>query len=146
MFWKKTKNHAFNTEINVNTAQISGVGLPTGMTTNTSAIHIDNSSSNPSEKCKKFRFIICAKLSCCGRQAKINKSEIVHWVSDRNTMNTSVLVSDPWCTHIACDTYCWLQWYSSRLEGILSYSLLALQRVSSRTCVISRVVLAMIST
>lgn len=136
--WGK-KIHPFYIEINVSTDQISGVGFPTRMTSNTGAIHIDNSSSSLSEKCKKFRFITCAKLSWCGRQAKIGKSEVVHWVSDRNTMNTSVLVSDPWCTHTACDTYCWLWWYSSWLEEMLSYSLLALQRVSSRICVISRI-------
>lgn len=133
------KNHAFNMEINVSTDQISGVCLPTGMTSNTGAIHIDNSSSSLSEKCKKFRFISCAKLSWCGKQVKIDKSQIVHWVSDRNIMNTSVLVSDPWCTHTACDTYCWLQWYSSWLEEMLSYSLLALRRISSIICIISRI-------
>lgn len=80
-----------------------------------------------------------AKLSWCGKQAKIGKSEIVHWVSDRNVMNTSVLVSDPWCTHTVFGTYCWLHWYSSCLEEMLSYSLLALQRISSRICIISRI-------
>lgn len=78
-------------------------------------------------------------MSWCGKQDKTGKSEIVHWISDRNIMNTSVLMSDPWCTHTACDTYCWLQWYSSWLEEMLSYSLLALQRVSSRICIISRI-------
>lgn len=132
-------NHAFNVEINVSTDQISGVGLPTGTTSNTGAIHTNNSSSSLSDKCKKFRFITCAKLSWCGKQAKIDKSEIVHWVSDRNIMNTSVLVSDPWCSHTACDTYCWLQWYSSWLKEMLSHSLLALQRISWRICIISRI-------
>lgn len=47
-------NHAFNMEINVSTDQISGVGLPTGTTSNTGAIHIDNSSSSLSDKRKKF--------------------------------------------------------------------------------------------
>lgn len=57
------KLQPFYMEINVSTDQISGVGLPTGMTSNTGAIHIDNSPSSLSEKCKKFRFITCAKLS-----------------------------------------------------------------------------------